>query len=496
MECVVSKKNAIENPIQVDSYRELPPKMFMEADPDAALAPTLIELNSALLNEMGVSEQWFGSDQGLAAMSGQLEAGEHAPIAMAYSGHQFGHWSTLLGDGRAHLLGQIRTVGGALVDVQLKGSGRTPFSRGGDGRATLGSVLREYVVSEAMAGLGISTTRSIAVVATGEYVRREQAMPGAILVRAAASHLRVGSFQYANSVLGTDGVRALADFTLRNYFSEIDSGPLRYLDLFTAIARRQALLIAQWMQVGFIHGVMNTDNVSIVGETIDYGPCAFMDEFQSDKVFSSIDVNGRYAWDQQPGIGHWNLTQLAQTLLPLFHAVPETARAMAEESLQIYATTFHHAFQGAMCQKLGMEPDAAGAPEFVASTLSNMEEQDIDFTLFFDNLTEVAAGSEDDRLLTLFSDSQSATDWLEKWRSLTPSGLNVAGSMRTFNPAVIARNHRVEEAILAATNEGDFELFRRLCRVLAKPFELSVEDSDLAVAPLRAERVTQTFCGT
>jgi uncharacterized protein YdiU (UPF0061 family) len=492
----VSKNNAIENPIEVDLYRELPPKMFMEADPDAALAPMLIELNITLLNEMGVAEQWFTSDSGLAVMSGQLEAGERSPIAMAYSGHQFGHWSALLGDGRAHLLGQIKTADGGLVDVQLKGSGRTPFSRGGDGRATLGSVLREYVVSEAMAGLGISSTRSIAVVATGEFVRREQALPGAILVRAATSHLRVGSFQYASSVLGADGVRALADFTLRHYFSEIESGPQRYLELFAAICNRQALLIAQWMQVGFIHGVMNTDNVSIVGETIDYGPCAFMDEFQSDKVFSSIDVNGRYAWDQQPGIGHWNLAQLAQTLLPLFHAVPETASAMAEESLQIYATTFHDAFQSAMCQKLGLEPNALATPEFVASTLSKMAEQDIDFTLFFDSLTEVAAGKDDNRLRTLFSDSQSATDWLEKWRSLTSAGPNAAISMRALNPAVIARNHRVEEAISAATDNGDFEPLRRLCRVLAKPFELSEGDSDLALAPLRAERVTQTFCGT
>ncbi|MCL4104032.1 UNVERIFIED_CONTAM: hypothetical protein GTU68_034894 [Idotea baltica] len=458
--------------------------MFMESSPEESLAPELIELNVGLLKSWGVDSQWFQSASALDILSGGNTDGEQNPIALAYSGHQFGQWSAMLGDGRAHMLGQLTRADGTLTDIQLKGSGRTPFSRGGDGRATLGSVIREYIVSEAMAGLGIPTTRSVAIVATGEFVRREHAFPGAILVRSADSHLRVGSFQFAHSVSGEEGVRALADFTLRHYFPELESSLDKYLELFIAIAKRQALLVAKWMQVGFIHGVMNTDNVSIVGETIDYGPCAFMDEFKSDKVFSSIDVNGRYAWDQQPGIGFWNLTQLAQTLLPLFHADLEKAKTMAEESLQVYATTFHSEFQGVMCAKLGLASDAEDAPEFVASTLDMMAQQEIDFTLFFDRLSAIAAGE------------QSSVDWLEKWRSLVDPDSDTAISMRAINPAVIARNHRVEEAITAAVDNDDFGPFRRLVRVLATPFELATDDAELAAAPLRQERVTQTFCGT
>ncbi len=482
----------LSSPIAYQHYRDLPAGLFAESNATASPAPMLIELNQPLLGQLGVDDAWFRSDEGLNVLSGNAINNGNQPIAMAYAGHQFGHWSLLLGDGRAHMLGQMTGDNGSTIDVQLKGSGRTQFSRGGDGRATLGAVIREYLISEAMAGLGIPTTRSIAMLGTGEDVIRERTLPGAILVRSAASHIRVGTFEYASASLGTQGVQSLADFVIARHFPALDQLPDKYQRLLDAVVERQASLIAQWMLVGLIHGVMNTDNMSIVGETIDYGPCAFMDEFHPNKVFSSIDQFGRYAWDQQHAIAYWNLTQFAQTLL---HLLP-TAPADIDTLLKEFAPLFRNAFQGGMQKKLSLSANTNGAEKFTDTTLVAMVESGIDFTVFFDRLTLVAAGEPDAQVLELFGNQRKGAVWLEHWHTLRSDRSELLAAMRRANPAVNARNHRVEQAIDAAEDEEDFEPFRRLCRVLANPFEIDPADQDLQTPPRPEERVTQTFCGT
>ncbi len=485
------------NPIRTQYYRELPAAFYEEALPMAAPAPALIALNTPYLEAEGIAPDWFESEAGLAAFSGNAEY-SNKPIAMAYSGQQFGHWVPLLGDGRAHLLGQMHNASGDAIDVQLKGSGPTRFSRGGDGRATLGAMLREYIISEAMQGLGIPTTRSLAVIGTGEQVMRDEILPGAIVVRTAKSHIRVGSFQYAISSQGEAGVKALADFVIAHHYPALASQANPYAALLGAVIDGQAPLIAQWMLVGFIHGVMNTDNMSVVGETIDYGPCAFMDEFQPDKVFSSIDRNGRYAWDQQPNIALWNLTQLASCLLPLLHADEAEAEAIARSQLDRFAPTFRAAFNAGMASKLGLEASSSDneTTAFAESTLGALTQSRIDFTVFFDALTRVAAGASQAELIELFADPAQGESWLAQWSKVRSTNPDVIKGMRTANPAVIARNHRVEEAIEAAVKQNDFVPFRRLCAALVNPYELAPENAELQIPPTVTERVTQTFCGT
>jgi len=394
------------------------------------------------------------------------------------------------------MLGQMHTAHGN-VDVQLKGSGPTAFSRGGDGRATLASVLREYIVSEAMAGLGIPTTRSLAVIHTGEAVYREQPESGGILVRTAASHIRVGSFQHAAN-LGDEAVRALADYMLEHHFPRITVDEHRYANLLASVVDLQATLIAQWMGVGFIHGVMNTDNMSIVGETIDYGPCAFMDEFNADKVFSSIDRRGRYAWANKPGIGLWNLTRFAETLLPLLNS--DTAIRTAETELAKFMPAFQAAFYSGLREKLGLTNQPEVADDFADATLALLGEHAIDMTLFFDTLTRVAGDEPDAALFELFSDTAVAqqwlTPWLTQWQGLRADGADTAQRMRRVNPVVIARNHRVEAALQAATARNDLKPFLRLTEALQNPFHSAPEHADLRTPPLPEERVTATFCGT
>lgn len=481
------------NPILHQHYLDLPEAMFAKQQPARSPAAEMLAINDRLLQTMGIDSTWFHSNDGLNMLSGNAGDYPVEPIAMAYSGHQFGHWSGTLGDGRAHMLGQITTPNGRSLDLQLKGSGRTQFSRGGDGRATLGSVIREYLVSEAMAGLGIATTGSIAMFTTGDRVFREQAFPGAVLLRSASSHLRVGSFQYAAANLEQQDVQALADFVIARYFPELTDSPDQYLALISAVTERQASLIAQWMLVGFIHGVMNTDNMSIVGETIDFGPCAFMDEFNPAKVFSSIDHNGRYAWNQQPTIGHWNLARFAETLLPLLHPDPEKAVSLAEERLNSFGSLFQQAFQSGMQRKFGLTRANA---DFVNHSLTLMSDSNLDFTVFFDQLTQVACGESDSLLLEMFDDLNKVKDWLQQWHALKSVNSVELESMRLANPAVIARNHRVEEAISSALDDHDFAPFQRLCRVLANPYEIDEADRDLQAPPLPEQRVTQTFCGT
>ncbi len=490
--------SAEKNPIIYQNYRKLPADMFMESNPTPSSAPTLIDLNNNLLEQLDVDSTWFRSEQGISILSGSTINADNPPIVMAYSAHQFGQWVPLLGDGRAHMLGQIETSDGTKIDIQLKGSGRTQFSRAGDGRATLGSVLREYLVSEAMAGLNIPTTRSLAVLGTGNNVIRGRAFPGAILVRTATSHLRIGSFEYAITRLGDDGVKSLTDYIITQNFPELESSPSKYLELFGEIIKRQASLISQWMLVGFIHGVMNTDNTSIVGETIDYGPCAFMDEFNPAKVFSSIDHNGRYAWDQQPSIAYWNLSMLANILLPLFDANKERAVDKAKEQLEMFDLVFRDAFEKGMHKKLGLSDISKESEQFISDTLTNLTKENIDFTIFFDRITRVA--NKDDRadtqLLELFTNQQTGKTWFEQWRNYRAESTTSFISMLHANPIIIARNHRVEQAIDAATDHNDFEPFRRLSRVLANPFEINPADRELETPPQPKEIVLQTYCGT
>jgi uncharacterized protein YdiU (UPF0061 family) len=501
----------IDNPICFQHYRDLPAEMFAESTPAPSAAPSLIELNTNLLDQLGIDSSWFGSQQALSLLSGNSINEANRPIALAYSGHQFGNWSAVLGDGRAHMLGQVKTAEGQYFDLQLKGSGRTHFSRGGDGRATLGSVIREYLLSEAMAGLGISTTRSIAMLTTGDSVAREQLNPGAILVRSAESHLRVGSFQFARSQFiqaqsaqpqsteppaMTDGVKALADFTIARHFPELEQSSSKYLDLLSAVGKRQASLIAEWMLVGFIHGVMNTDNVSIIGETIDFGPCAFMDEYNPQKVFSSIDAQGRYAWDQQPTIGQWNLTRLAETLLPLFDDNEEKSIEMAQQRLADFIPQFQQSFQAGLMRKFGFTEGSDQTRQLTTEMLAAMEADGVDFTVFFNNLTRVAQGESEPVVINLFNDAEVASSLIEQWQALRAKDSDSLLSMRQANPAVIARNHQVQFAIDAAVEDNDFLPFKRLCRVLANPYQIDPADHELMAPPKSEQRVTRTFCGT
>jgi uncharacterized protein YdiU (UPF0061 family) len=483
------------NPISLNSYQVLPEHMFTRDTPVATRNPQLLKLNDGLLQEYGVADTWFLSAEGLGVLSGNTINSDNPPMAIAYAGHQFGQRVPLLGDGRAHMLGQMHTANGN-VDVQLKGSGPTAFSRGGDGRATLASVLREHIVSEAMAGLGIPTTRSLAVIGTGEAVYREQPEPGGILARTARSHIRVGSFQHAAGNLGDAAVKALADYVIEQHFPQRGAEEHRYANLLVTVCESQAILIAHWMLVGFIHGVMNTDNMSIVGETIDFGPCAFMDEFNADKVFSSIDRHGRYAWAKQPDIGLWNLTRFAETLLPLLSSDSDTAIQIAETKLAQFMPEFQAAFYAGLRKKLGLTNQLQVVNGFADKTLALLGEHAIDLTVFFDTLTRVAGSEPEEVLLELFNDKAGAQQWLAQWQSLRADDADTARKMRLANPVVIARNHRVEEALRAATIRNDLTPFLRLTTALQNPFYCTPENTDLQTPPLPEERVTATFCGT
>jgi uncharacterized protein YdiU (UPF0061 family) len=484
------------SPISAQTYQALPEGMYTRQPPVVPKSPALLALNQPLLQHYGVDPEWFSSPQGLAVLSGAATDPDTAPLALAYSGHQFGSWVPLLGDGRAHMLGQMSTSDG-LIDVQLKGSGATAYSRGGDGRATQSSVLREYLISEAMAGLGIPTTGSLAIVATGDMVIREQPRPGAILVRTATSHIRVGSFQHARNNLDGAAVQALADHVIERNFPQLASRESPYEKLLVAVAEKQARLIAQWMLVGFIHGVMNTDNMSIVGETIDFGPCAFMDEFSPDKVFSSIDRQGRYAWGQQSSIGLWNLTRFAETLLPLFHDDTDSAVEIAKERLSIYQETFQRAFTGGFVQKLGLPEDfTTDGADFIQQTIQLLADSAIDFTVFFNELTRVANGAEANLVTQLFTDVKTGDQWFTDWTELRTGNPTAQAGMRTVNPVIIARNHQVERALGAAEADAEFEPFHQLAKALRNPFDESLLDSPFTEPPLPGERIVETFCGT
>jgi uncharacterized protein YdiU (UPF0061 family) len=482
-----------------NSYARLPASFHALAPPEPAPQPKLVRLNTALAERLGLDAEWLSSDAGVAMLSGAQVPDTARPLAMAYAGHQFGSWVPQLGDGRATLLGEVVAPDGARFDLQLKGSGRTHYSRGGDGKAVLSAVLREYIVGEAMAALGVPTTRALAAVTTGEPVVRNAVEPGAVLARVARSHVRVGTFQYFHARGDREGVETLADYVIERHYPEAKAREQPYRTLWTRVATRQAELVAQWMSLGFIHGVMNTDNMQVAGETIDYGPCAFMDAFHPRMTFSSIDHYGRYAWGNQPSIAAWNLARLAETLLPLLAADEAEATSWAQAALEEFQDSAARALQRRFKSKLGLLGEATGHDELVEATWEVLSEGKADFTLFFRHLTQVAAGESDAAVRALFDAEDPAVRWLEAWRRQlaadgSPREERVA-AMRAANPIFIPRNHRVELALQAA-NDGDLTPFERLVEVLAHPFDEQPEHAELEQAPLPHEVVTQTFCGT
>jgi serine/tyrosine/threonine adenylyltransferase len=423
------------------------------------------------------------------------------PIAMAYAGHQFGQFVPQLGDGRAILLGEVIDRNGVRRDIQLKGSGPTPFSRRGDGRAALGPVLREYIVSEAMHAMGIPTTRSLAAVITGENVIRETMLPGAVLTRIAASHVRVGTFQFFAARGDTDGVRALADHVIARHYPDAAKAERPYHALLEGVVARQAELVARWLLIGFIHGVMNTDNTSISGETIDYGPCAFLDEYNPAQVFSSIDELGRYAYANQPRIALWNLTRLAECLLPLFSDEQEKAIEQAQFILGDFPEKFTVAYQAGLRRKIGLFTKADGDEALVQDLLDAMAKNAADFTNTFRRLCDAAHDpAADTDVRAQFTDPAAFDEWAVRWRQRLadepPSADERRAAMRAVNPAFIPRNHRIEAVIAAAVNNDDYAPFEELLTVLAKPYEDQPAFAAYADPPMPEQRVLQTFCGT
>jgi uncharacterized protein YdiU (UPF0061 family) len=484
-----------------NTYAELPANFFVRVAPTPVTSPRLIKLNRPLALHLGLDPDRLASPEGTEILAGkQLPAGAD-PIAMAYAGHQFGQFVPQLGDGRAILLGEVIDADGVRRDIQLKGSGPTPFSRRGDGRAALGPVLREYIVSEAMAALGIPTTRSLAAVMTGENVLRETELPGAILTRVASSHVRVGTFQYLAARGDTDGVRKLADHVIARHYPQAAKAERPYRAFLEGVIARQAELVARWLLVGFIHGVMNTDNTSISGETIDYGPCAFMDDYDPATVFSSIDEFGRYAYANQPRIALWNLTRLAECLLPLLSDEQEKAIDDAQSALVEFAEVFNAAYQAGLRSKLGLSTARDGDHALAQDLLDTMAKNQADFTLTFRRLSDAALGPDHDgSVRELFADPSAYDEWVARWRRriadepLDPAGRQKA--MLSINPLFIPRNHRVEAVIEAAVNNDDFAPFEELLTVLSKPYEDQPAFAEYAQPPQPDQRVLQTFCGT
>ncbi|UYN97126.1 MAG: YdiU family protein [Enhydrobacter sp.] len=470
-----------------NSYARLPERFYARLPPTPVAAPRLLKLNHALALELGLNPSVLASPQGVEILAGNRLADDSQPIALAYAGHQFGNFVPQLGDGRAVLLGEVVDRQGRRRDLQLKGSGPTPFSRRGDGRAALGPVLREYLVSEAMFALGIPTTRSLAAVATGEHVLREEVLPGAVLTRVASSHIRVGTFQFFAARRDAEALRLLADYAIDRHYPDIERNERRFLALLERVIARQADLVARWLLVGFIHGVMNTDNTSIAGETIDYGPCAFMDAYDPAQVFSSIDHGGRYAYANQPRIAGWNLARFAETLLPLLSDDGDAAVKQAQEAREAFDGRFSGAIVSGLRAKLGLATEQEGDAALAQRLLDLMQENRADFTLTFRRLDEL------DALGGAFA------DWQAQWRRrLAEEGASPASrraAMHAVNPAYIPRNQRVEAVLAAAIEQDDYAPFEELISVLARPYETRPEFSayEESGPPQPGYR---TFCGT
>lgn len=475
-----------------NTYVDLPEMFFTKKGPSHVKAPSLVKLNSSLAKELGLNIDALQSNEGVEILSGNKIPEGSIPLAQAYAGHQFGHF-TLLGDGRALLLGEHITPKGERVDIQLKGSGRTPYSRGGDGKAALGPMLREYIISEAMHTLNIPTTRSLAVTKTGEAVIRETYLKGAILTRVASSHIRVGTFQYAANWGTVEDIKKLADYTLKRHFKKIENKENPYISLLKEVIKRQAELIAKWQLVGFIHGVMNTDNMTISGETIDYGPCAFMDTYDPETVFSSIDIYGRYAYKNQPNMAVWNLARFAETLLPLLSTDQDEAINLAEDALSEFSEIFKNNWISGMRAKLGIFNEETEDKELITNLLSIMQKYKADYTNTFRALT---LGDLDD---TEILNSEEFKEWYKMWQerlSRQDESKDLSKKlMKSNNPAVIPRNHRVEEALEAA-EKGDYSVMDKLLDVLINPFEYSKDQEEYAKLPKPSSCKYKTYCGT
>jgi uncharacterized protein YdiU (UPF0061 family) len=481
-----------------NTYARLPGHFFARQSPVAVAEPRLLKLNETLAAELGLDQDRLRSPHGLAVLAGNAVPDGAEPLAMAYAGHQFGGFVPQLGDGRAVLLGEILDPRGERFDIQLKGSGRTPFSRAGDGRAWIGPVLREYVVSEAMHALGIPTTRALAALASGEPVYRETSLPGAVLTRVARSHVRIGTFEYFAARGDTEAVRSLADYVIARHYPAARSDERPYRALLDSVIARQARLIAQWLGVGFIHGVMNTDNMSIAGETIDYGPCAFMDAYHPGTVYSSIDHGGRYAYGNQPRIAQWNLARLAQSLLPILDEDQSKAVDEAQGAVDTFPARFDKAYLDVFRAKLGLTQERPGDADIIDSLLQLMADTSADFTNSLRALCDAAEGKEE-AVRSELGAGTSANDWLRRWHArLTAESTAPAdrvASMRRVNPAAIPRNHRVEAALRAAV-DGHLDPLEELIQILALPWEEQPEGSPYRCPPEPHEVVRQTFCGT
>lgn len=475
-----------------NSYSRLPKTFFSELKLNTVNSPQLIILNEALAEIMGLNIKALKSEEGIAILSGNSVPEGGIAIAQAYAGHQFGHF-TMLGDGRAVLLGEHITRERERLDIQLKGSGRTPYSRGGDGRASLGPMLREYIVSEAMHGLGIPTTRSLAVVTTGKKVIRQTKEIGAIMTRIAQSHLRVGTFQYASKFATADELKALADYTIDRHFKEIKTDKNPYVSLLEKVIQIQAELIAEWQHVGFIHGVMNTDNMTISGETIDYGPCAFMDEYSPNTVFSSIDREGRYAYGNQPIMAKWNLARFAETLLSLIDSDRDNAIEIAQLSLSKFDEIYNHVWLKGMISKIGIFNKEKEDEELIVNLLNIMEKNKADYTNTFRALT-----LEKFECMSMF-DTEEFREWHKLWK-IRLDGQKESQElsqelMKKNNPSIIPRNHRVEEALEAAIKQNDYSVMEKLLKVLKNPYEYSKEQERYTFV-LESQKPYRTFCGT
>lgn len=481
-----------------NSYARLPDRFFVRVDPAPAPEPEFIAVNDGLAAMLGIDAGWLKSPAGLAVLAGQARMDGTEPLAMAYAGHQFGQFVPQLGDGRAILLGEVQSEGGPRFDVQLKGSGKTPFSRGGDGNAALGPVLREYIVSEAMSALGVPTTRALAALTTGADVFREERLPGGRVVRVAQSHVRVGTFQFFAARGDVEGLKALRDYVIARHYPDVAKAERPALALLEAVVTRQARLIAQWQALGFIHGVMNTDNMSIAGETIDYGPCAFMDGFDPAQVYSSIDHHGRYAYQNQPPVAQWNLAMLAQSLLPLIDEDEDEGIRLAQAAVDGFVPLFQAEYLARFRVKLGLAGVRDGDAELVTEFLGLMAAGGADFTLSFrylsDQITEL-----NQEFQALFDGVDGLESWLDKWRgrlkSEGRSAEQTVADMQRVNPLYIPRNHQVEAAIVAGY-DGDFGPFHVLNEVLSQPF-VEQDGRDAYVLPPEPDEIVhQTFCGT
>jgi uncharacterized protein YdiU (UPF0061 family) len=484
-----------------NSYARLPDRFFARLAPTPVAEPRLIKLNEKLAVRLGLDPERLASPEGVAMLAGNVVPESGEPLAMAYAGHQFGGFVPQLGDGRAILLGEVIDRDGVRRDIQLKGAGPTPFSRRGDGRAALGPVLREYIVSEAMAALDIPTTRALAAVATGETVWRDTALPGAVFARVASSHIRIGTFQFFAARNDVEGLKLLVEHAIARHYPEVAGAASPALALLEAVIARQADLVVKWLLVGFIHGVMNTDNMTISGETIDYGPCAFMDAYDPATVYSSIDTGGRYAYGNQPSIALWNLSRLAETLLPLLSDDENAAVEIAQAALATFAPRFQAAYAAGLNRKLGLLRSEADDFALAQDLLQRMTANGADFTLTFRRLSDaVVDPAAEASVRSLFTNPTSLDEWSGQWRArLLLDGNDPRAQqsvMRAANPAFIPRNHRVEEAIVAAVERDDFAPFETLVAVLSRPYDDQPQFAAYADPPKPGEIVHQTFCGT